>query len=166
MSLRRSTFWKSYWIALLRSKEDRRARHLALKISAFLLCILIYALFWLFPLHEREGIWLYAFYGVIFGSALLTRFFLKRSNRRQDEMLSFSLTGSHRLTPEGTAYVSEAVRNYLAERTLILSSLVARAASEIFIQHNELGSGVQVVTRQTQNALLRQTGLWEKLEPP
>jgi hypothetical protein len=105
-------------------------------------------------------------YGVVLASAILTRFLLSRSNRRQDEMLSYSLTGGHKRTSEGTTYVTPTVRRYLQERAAILASLLARAASEIYIQHNELAPGLEVVTRQNQNALLRNAGLWEKLEPP
>jgi hypothetical protein len=166
MSLWRPAFWRSCWIALRRSKGDKRSRLIALKISFLLLCVLIYVLFWLLPLREPGGAWRFASYVAIFASALLTRFLLNRSKRRQDEMLSYSLTGSHRLTPEGTAYVSQTVRNYLEERALILGSLVARATSEIYLHHIELGPRTEVATRQTQNALLRQAGLWDKLERP
>jgi hypothetical protein len=161
----RPTFWRFYWISLRRSPRDKRARVLALQITVFLLFVLIYVLFWLLPLRSPGGIYLFGFYIVIFGSALITRLLISRSNRNANEVLSFSLTGSHRRTPEGTTYVSEAVRHYLAERTLILGSLMARAASEIYIQGLSLDAGEDVISRQIQNAFLRQAGLWEKLEP-
>ncbi len=61
--------------------------------------------------------------------------------------------------------MSQAVRDYLGERALILASLVARAASEIYLQYAELGLEVEVVMRQTQNAILRKVGLWDKIGP-
>jgi hypothetical protein len=168
MSLLRSAFWKSYWIALRRSREDKRARITSLRVTLllffFLICLLIPVFIGLLAYKESGGVWVLVSYGVMFGSSLLVRRFLGRSNRAQDEMLSYSLTGQHRLTPEGTAYVPQAVRTYLEERMLILNSLMNRASSEIFIQHKKLGPGIEVVTRQKLNALLRDAGLWEKLE--
>ena len=166
MSIWRTVFWKSYWIALRRSKDDKRARLLALRVSVLLVFVLSYILFLLLPVREPGGVWLFGSYGVMLGGALLMRFLLNRSSRRQDELLSYSLTSSPRRTSDRTAHVSQAVRNYLAERASIVGSLIARAASEIYIHHNELSPGMQVMTRQVQNALLRDRELWEKLEPP
>jgi hypothetical protein len=164
MYLLRQAFWKSYWIALRRSAEDTRSRLIALKISLLLLLLLAYGLLWLLPLRQSGGVWLFGSYVVMFGSAILVRLLLNRSNRRDDEMLSYSLTDSHKPTSEGMTFVSHAVRQYLEERTLILASLLARASSEIYLQHNELRPGTEVLTRQTLNAFLRETGLWDKLE--
>jgi hypothetical protein len=144
MSIWRSIFWRSYWIALQRSGEDKRARLLALKVSILLFCFWVNVLYWLFFLRELGEVWPFASYAAIFGAALLTRFFINRSHRRQDELLSYPLTGGHGLTPAGTVYVSQAVWNYLEERMLILVSPLARAASEIYIQRNELDAGTEV----------------------
>jgi len=90
---------------------------------------------------------------------------LRRSHRRQDDLLNFSLTGAKFPDRQQGGEVASLARTYLAERTVIIGSLVARAASEIYLQRNELPTGAEVITRQIQNALLRQSGLWVKLEP-
>ena len=87
MSIWRPVFWKSYWIALRRSKDDKRARVLAFRVSILLFCVLSYVLFLLLPVREPGGVWLFGSYGVMLGSALLTRFLMNRSNRRQDTRL-------------------------------------------------------------------------------
>ena len=165
MSIWRRRFWRSYWIALRRSREDKRARLFALKVSLALVYVLAYALMiFILPFREREGIWPIAFYGFIFGSGATAFFILRRSHRKQDEFLRYSLTGRDPHLPLESD-ISSTVRNYLIDRAIILASQVARAASEIYLHQHELAPGLEVVTRQTQNSLLRQNGLWEKLEP-
>jgi hypothetical protein len=56
------------------------------------------------------------------------------------------------------------VHTYLIDRAAITAALLARAASEGYLQNKELPSGVEVVTRQKQNETLRRENLWEKLE--
>src|SRR5579863_6241647 len=116
MSLWRTSFWRTYWIALRRSKEDRRARFLALRASILLLLLLANVVFWLVLwrviVRSQGGVWAIGEYAALFMSALLVRFLLNRSNRSANEQLSYSLTGSHGLTPEGTLYVSQEVRNF------------------------------------------------------
>ena len=119
--------------------------------------------FFLLPLRARGAGWLFAFYGLIFTSGAVAVFVLRRSHRKQNDLLNYSLTGLNP-RPVPAADVSPAVRSYLQERALIIASLLARAASEIHIEHHELPAA-EVLTRQVQNALLRRKGLWEKLEP-
>ena len=80
----------------------------------------------------------------------------------RSEMLNFSITGRNpQQLPED---VAPSVRTYLGERAVIIASLLARGASEVFLKQHDLPPGAHVLTRQTQNTLLRRLGLWEKLE--
>lgn len=160
MSPWRKAFWTSYGIALRRSRTDTRARLIVFRISVLFLAIAANVLLWLLPLRSEEGIWLFAFNGGVLGLAIIMRLLLLRSNRRRTEMLSFSLTEPGGRTLPRRGEVSDSVRTYLTERALTIGSLVSRAASEIFIRHNELAPGLTVITRQQQNALLRRAGLW------
>jgi hypothetical protein len=163
------TFWRSYWIALRRIRGDRRARALALKVTFGIGYAIAYLLYVgsleLHTMNDQPVGWTFAFYGFIFGTGLVAYFLLNRSHRKQDELLNFSLTGTGR-TPQTGGGISSEVRNFLEERALILSSLVARAGSEIYLERNRLAPGFEVITRQTLNARLRQNGLWDKLEAP
>lgn len=165
MSPWRGTFWRTYWNALQRSRRDRRARSHAWRVTAFLLLLLAYAVLLLIPLGQPGGGWLYVFYLISFGAAILVRFLLNRSNRKQSEMLKYSITGAVDPAPREPTDISHSVRTYISERTLILASLIVRGASEVLIHQRSL-SRSQAETRQTQNAFLRNRGLWEKLEAP
>jgi hypothetical protein len=165
MSFRRRGFWRSYWIALRRSGKDRRARVFVFKIAfAFLYFVMYVVIFYLLPLRERGAAGLFGFYGLIFTSGGIAFFMLRRSHRKQDELLHYPLTGLNPREPPA-ADISPVVRGYLQERAVIIASLLARAASEIHIERHELPSGAEVLTRQIQNAILRRKGLWDKLEP-
>jgi len=96
--------------------------------------------------------------------AMIVGNMVRRSHRKQDEMLDYSLTGRSRLHPQDSCDRSPEVRTYLQERALIVASLLARGSSEIYLQHSQLAPGFEVVTRQIQNALLRDHGVWDKLE--
>lgn len=165
MSIWHGGFWRSYWIALLRSGQDKRARSFVFKITfAFLYLVAYVVIFFLLPLRARGAAGLFAFYGLIFTGGAVAVFVLRRSHRKQNELLNYSLTG---LSPRPltAADVSPAVCSYLQERAFIIASLLVRAASEIHIEHHELPVNAQVLTRQIQNARLRGMGLWDKLEP-
>ena len=110
------------------------------------------------------GIWRAAFYTFIFGSGTIAAILMRRWHRKQDELLNYSLTGRSRLHSQDASDTPPEVRTYLEERLLIVASLFARGASEIYLQHNQPAPGLEVVTRQIQNALLREHGLWHKLE--
>jgi hypothetical protein len=101
----------------------------------------------------------------ILGAAVLVNFLLRRSHREQDDLLRYSLTGNTWSNQRTAGAVSPDVRNYLAERALIVSSLIARAASEIWLHHNQIPEGSQPIGRQVQNSSLRDRGLWSTLEP-
>ena len=166
MWIRRRGFWRSYWFALRRSVKDKRARSMAVRISFVLAYLFLYVpVILLLPLRQPGSIWLIAFYGLIFGNGAIEFLMLRRSHRSQDKLLSYSLTTANRLDLPRSDDISPTVRNFLEERALILGSLLARAASEIYIRNNSLPPDVEVGTRQNLNALLRQNGLWDKLEP-
>jgi hypothetical protein len=78
--------------------------------------------------------------------------------------LNYSLTGRTLLQLQDASDASLEVHAYLEECALIVASLLARAASEIYLQQNQPAPGLGVVTQQMQNALLRENGLWDKLE--
>jgi hypothetical protein len=109
--------------------------------------------------------WTGAFYTFIFGSGTLAAIMMRRWHKKQDEILNTSLTGQSRLRPQEVTVLPEGVVAYLHERALIIASLLARGASEIYLANSdETRALAEVVTRQTQNGFLRDRGLWRKLE--
>ena len=109
--------------------------------------------------------WTGAFYTFIFASGTLAAIMMRRWHKKQDEILNTSLTGRNPLRPQELTFPHEGVRAYLYERSLIIASLLSRAASEIYLANSDdTGTLAQVATRQTQNAFLRERGLWLKLE--
>jgi hypothetical protein len=89
---------------------------------------------------------------------------MRRWNRKQDEILNYSLTGKANPSSTGVFNLSPSVRTYLEDRALIVASLQARGASEVHIHHNLHDEAGEILTRQVLNGFLRQHGLWEKLE--
>ena len=167
MSMLTRGFWRSYWIALRRTRKDKRARSISLRITFWLAYLVAYILFLvLVEVNTAAGqrIWNAVFYAFIFGTGTIAAILMRRWNRKQDEFLNTSLTGRAPLHPQDLADVSPEVRSYLEERALIIASLLARGLSEIYLQHHQIAEGSEVVTRQVHNSLLRGTGLWDKLE--
>ena len=163
MSIWSREFWKSYWIALQRTGRDRRARSIAFRITFLLTYLVAYVLF-VVVTATNQGIWNAAFYGFIFGTGTIAAILMRRWRRKQDELLNYSLTGR---SPPHSLDASDAsleVRTYLEERVLIVASLLARAASEIYLHQNQPAPGREVVSRQMQNTLLREKSLWDNLE--
>jgi len=168
MATRLRPLWKSYWTALLRSKQDKRARSVALRITFAmtyaLASIAVLSFIGMSILGEQGGVWTIAFY-VMFCGIVATGFvMLRRSHRQQDQALNYSITGRSVLALQDADDISAIVRTYLAERAAIIGSLVARAASENHLRLNEVPFE-QASMRQRQNAQLRQSGLLDKLEP-
>src|SRR6266404_2516117 len=150
MSIWAREFWKSYWIALRRTRSDKRARSFALRITFAFTYLLAYVLFICFievNAARAGGIWNSVVYAFIFGSATIAAIIMRRWNRKQDELLNYSLTGRNRLHPLDASDSSPEVSTYLEERALIVASLLSRGASEIYLQHNQLAPGLEVVTR-------------------
>jgi len=167
MSIWARGFWKSYWIALKRARRDKRARSFALRVTVLLTYPVAYVLFiWFTEVTTGAGggMWRAVFYTFILGSGTIAAILMRRWHKKQDELLNFSLTGRSHLHPQDASDASPEVRTYLEERLLIVASLFARGASEIYLQHNQPAPGLEVDTRQIQNGLLREYGLWHKLE--
>ena len=115
MTIWRSGFWKSYGILLWRSRHDKRARRAVLKITLALAYILAcVVIFLVLPLGQREGVWQIVFNTLIWGSAAIVAFLLRRSHRKQDALLNYSLTGASAWQPSA-AEISATVRQYLEE---------------------------------------------------
>lgn len=100
--------------------------------------------------------------GFIVATGLIASMLIRRSNRKQSELLNFSLTGQN--TDQSSEQVPLTVRNYLEDRTVIVASLLARAGAEIYLASHTMPAGAEVVTRQIENSRLRKLGLWEKLD--
>lgn len=164
MQIWQRQFWTAYWIALRRSSQDKRARRSAFIITGLLAYLLAYVSFIVFCAIS-QGPWAIALWMGILGAAVLVNFLLRRSHREQDDLLRHSLTGNAWSDQRMAGAVSPTVRSYLAERAIIISSLVARAASEIWLHHNQVPEGAQPIARQVQNSFLRDRGLWSTLEP-
>jgi hypothetical protein len=109
--------------------------------------------------------WTGAIYTFIFGSGTVAAIMMRRWHKKQDEILNTSLTGQNRLRPQEFTVLPGGVVAYLHERALIIASLLARGASEIYLANSdETLALAEVVTRQSQNGFLRDRGLWPKLE--
>lgn len=166
MALWTRQFWKTYWISWRRIHKDKRARSLALRVTFFLVYLAVYAAFLIGQVTSAAGggIWNAVFYLVTFGSGLVAVLLIRRWHKKQDELLNYSITGQSRLHPQDASDASTEVRSYLQDRTLIIASLLARGGSEIYLHQNQLSPGSEVLTRQIQNGLLRERGLWSRLE--
>ncbi|WP_321472152.1 DUF4272 domain-containing protein [uncultured Paludibaculum sp.] len=161
MEFWRRAFWKSFWIALRRCRQDRRARVFVAKVIFAFVYVIGYAGYFLIvPWRQRDGGQALAVYGVLFGTAIIAYFALRRSHEIDQQMLTFSLTGRPEAEPSQPDQTSAAVGLYLAKRAAILSCLIGRAGSEILHKDGK----VEGVTRQVQNTWLRENGLWQELE--
>ncbi len=166
MSIWRRRLRTTFWIALRRSKTDKRARLLVLTAGFWFLYFLSLVTGEIYLWYAtRTGFWVVPFYGVLFGSAGVAFLIIRKSHRRQAKAFRNSITGRNADVRPMADEPPATIRNYLADRALIIAALVSRAASEIYLQHREVPSGSQIVTRQTVNQKLRQGGLWDKLEP-
>jgi hypothetical protein len=160
----RRSFWKSFWFAILRVKVDKRARTAVVRAAVLLTWILVELwLVFLVPSHEGHGVFQMIFNGFIVVTGLIAARLTSRSNRKQNELLNFSITGQiPRQPPEPD---SQRVRHYLETRAAIIASLLARGAGEIYLVTHEVPIGAEIMTRQIQNSALRRLGLWEELDP-
>ena len=154
------------WIALRRSKRDRRARGLLLRIVGVLVGLLVYVTFLVILIRDAHmSLWAIPSYLFIYGCAVLILLALRRSYRRQDAFFQHSLLAAPSRA-EG-ASTSEAVQTTvhqcLVEQTIITAALLARAASEYLFKSNEIPDGVTIVTRRALIENLRKEELWDKL---
>ncbi len=131
------------------------------KVSAAIFYVLAYLGYvFILPFRHEGGGWLLAFYGFIFGSGFIAFFALRKSHERDKQVLHFSLT-DRRSRPSEAGQLSSANRSYLWQRAVIVGTLINRAGSEI----RRANGHVAVSARATENHHLRQTRLWEHLEP-
>jgi hypothetical protein len=123
MSVWHRLFWKSLWFALLRSREDKRAR--AAVFGILLLLAWIAAEAWLVfvvPAREGHGVLQLVFNGFVVATGFIAALLLRRSNRKQDELLNFSITGRNpRQLPED---VLPEVRRYLGVTRQVQNTLL------------------------------------------
>ena len=159
MSILSGGFWKSYWIALRRSAKDKRARSMSLKITFGFIFLAAYAVYIFIAVRNAVG-----FYIIIFGAGAIAAILMRRWHRKQDELLNTSLTGGPSHQQDRSDALPQ-VRAYLEKRVQIVASLLARGSSELYLQHHHPAAGLEVVTRQIQNSMLRERGLWGDLEP-
>lgn len=161
---------RSYWNALRRFTFDRRARGFVLKITG--LVVYVVASLVLFgivvPFWSAEGPAAHlGFQAFILGTGLIAFFIFRRRGARSSQELRFSLTSGRDLLDAsiGSEPNSDAFHGYLTERAVILATLVARAGAEIQSQQSgRANHRAGEFARQVQNKLLREQGLWDKLE--
>jgi hypothetical protein len=150
-------------ISLQRMGRDRRARVFVIRVGfsvAYTVVVLRFFIY-LFFHSDASPASSVGYSLATFTVALAVFALLRRSHKRENDFLKFSLTGQREPVPQ----VHAAVEQYLRDRMVILASLVARAASEAQLRKHPIPKGAVPVMRQRQNTLLRETGLWEKLEP-
>jgi hypothetical protein len=154
------------WIALRRSKRDRRARGILLRVVGALAGLLVYLIFLVILIRDAHmNLWAIPIYLFFYGCAALILFAIRSSYRRQDAFFQHSLLAA---PPRAdVALTSEAVQGtvhqYLVEQTIITAALLARAASEYLLKSNEIPDGITIVTRRTLIENLRKEELWDKL---
>lgn len=148
MTILRASFWRTVWIAIRRSGKDKRSRALVIRtVARVVLLGYAVAAIWLVVVNDTESAILVAVIGV----ASVIAFLWARWIMPSDDSAG--------------GFIAQGLRDYLDQRALILATLLTRAGSEVYLSQNEMPRGKQVITRQTQNEILRKNNLWEKLEP-
>lgn len=150
--------WNWFMIAVRRSPRDKRAR-LALRrvVLAVLLLVFLAAIpyFLANGMAPRgragRGAIITAYYAVMLLSVGF-RIWLERSTNQP--ILSISDFNT-----------APSVHDYLLQRTRILTALIARGVGEMGIEAGTFDADVGGRARPVFNSLLREKGLWEKLEP-
>jgi hypothetical protein len=156
MLLRRGS-WLETWANLKRAHKDRRARKQVL-LFGLLLVIPFVCLFYLAWFVGSGAVFLVPF--------VLPVIWWRSRREKQDEQALHIVAPQEHAVPQLSDEERMAMRNYLAELTLLCSVLVARAGSEAYLKTKELPEGVEVTSRRIQLELLRTKGLWEKISRP
>ncbi len=145
-----SSFWRSYWVALRRSKRDRRDLKNVIRFTVGLMFLIGYYgyLIWSFALNGAGSI--LGLFALIIGGAILLRWI---SNRHDEKIAE----------REEAANVDTAVRDRLAEDGFVMATLLSRASSEAMLKAKELPPEVEIITRRVQIDKLRNLDNWEKL---
>lgn len=134
------------------------------RVGVLFVGILVEVWLWLVvPARQGRKVSQMMFDGLMLVTGLLAAGLISRSNRKQSELLNFSITG--KLPRQSEDLDSPSVRHYLETRAAIIASLLARGAGEIYLATHQVPVGAEIVTRQIQNSALRNQGLWEELEP-
>lgn len=163
----RVAFWRHYYISLRRSGRDVRARRFAVGVTLFLLVTPIYGWFLYRTLYREGGGGSQAlvFYAVLLAFALLARYLMVRSHRKQGGLSAISITAPGAETSDRGGSVPDCVQEYLEARLTIISGLLARGRGESLAPGERRTPTDAMASRQVVNTRVRQKGLWEKLEP-
>jgi len=145
-----SSFWRSYWVALRRSRRDRRDLKNVVRFTAALLLFVGYYGYVIgsFAQHGAGSILL------LFLSVFTLALFLRWISNRRDEKAA---------EREDLANVNIGLRNRLAEDGFVLATLLTRASSEAMLKQKELPPGVEVITRRAQIEKLKSLRKWDTL---
>ena len=124
-------FWRNYALSWSRLGKDRRARTVFVRGTFLLVWIplsLLFASGLILPRDQQTPQLL--FNAFISGLGFFAFLGIRRLHRRDDASLNTSITGVEYAVPPSTHEVHSELRDYLAERMLIVSSLLARALGE------------------------------------
>jgi hypothetical protein len=154
--------WRALWIALRRARTDKRARHALLLFAGGLAAISLYPLYLWFTYRQVGIQGFFYLYVPIMLVALAAGCVMRRSHRRSDEMIAFSITGRE---PSGSGIwkPSPEVVKYMGVRAKILSAMILRGTGEICIRSGVQPKGTEPRARQSGNMLLRSAGQWDEL---
>lgn len=158
--VRRRQFWRDSWIAFRRAHKDKRARkQMRLLVTVLVtpaMCFLFVAIVLAAAASAIAGQpGLSA--GLMIGSIIA--WVRSRSRSRDAELTRL-------FEPEKPAEwaVSPELRKQVAEVALVHAVMADRAGSEGFLAVKTLPEGLEVTTRRVHVALLKQYGLWDRLD--
>ena len=156
------TVWRALWIALRRVRTDKRARHALLVAAAGSAALSYYPLYLWFA-YRQVGMQGFVYlYVPIMLLALSAGWLMRRSHRRADEMIAFSITGREP-SLGGLWKPNPEVVKYMVNRAKILSAMIVRGVGEFCIHYGVRPNGAEPRVRQAGNAALRAAGLWDEL---
>lgn len=162
--LRLRRIWREYWFALLRFRRDARARSFVLRLTFFVFWVVAYIPFVLWTnLESATGLQGALVYLALFIAALVVRWLIRRSSRRQEELFSHSLTGSGVQPAQEERAESPESWRHLEGRAVVAAALLARAIVEIERAGME-DRLVESDARPTLNSLLRSAARWDALD--
>lgn len=146
-------FWRTFWVALRRSRRDRRDLKLVLRLTATVLAFVLYYgyLIWTARAGFDQGT-LFIILGAIFFvvTALVVRWMANKLDERQSRK-------------ESDLATNKTLRNRLASDGFALSVLLSRAGSEQMLREKILPPGIEVVTRRFHIDQLRKLDQWDQL---
>jgi hypothetical protein len=146
--------WRQASLSLRRAHKDRRARMHLLGLGLMLIFPLV-CLVYLAWLLQSGAIVLFIF-------AIPVVWWIRRNNRLNEPAHITPQTEP----PKPVEMTADERRRFcagLAELGLFYAVMLDRAGSELFVQHKELPSNLEIVSRRTHIDLLRRTGIWDKL---